>query len=384
MININDTHRVTYRNAFIRGWSYALPNKPIHFYDSEGNDLGTELSTNSEGYISVSGSQPVNGYFVQEQAIIEVSLNNRASWPVQWVTGDVQGNPNDGKLLNEDGNAVWSANSPSDYTLNYDDLRNKPSVKLWKESEQVETVDSLKSIYNVEVSPSTTILRFTPDDEVFDLNFCRIQLELKRVGQQVIVINNSNRPIVLVRGINTQTVPIRDIDTHPNCVAVLMPVGVNSTTIVSKYSMGGAYDYVDIGDTALSNYPVIQNHPLIVNNTPVLFDFKAGLYQILCQFNMTCTASPGTIHIQATVTHYKGNDSTTPTTHTFDVKQRLYTTGGDLDAIIPIVFRNDQYIPGGTSQLSFNITDNQQLILTKTLTTTTLITPIQGLTDPSA
>lgn len=196
MIDINQTNRLIYRNALIVAKKYS-DNTQLSFIDSDGADIGIELRTNSEGFISYGNynTRP-NGVYVSDKAIIKVSFDGGESFPVSWVCEGSQGSSivNDGKIKDKNGNVVFSANSATDYTLDYNHLKNAPTPKQWGENEQVEIISTWGQ--GVTVGVSTTVLRIKDDSTLLEQNDnCSydkaIWLLFTREGQQVVIINES-------------------------------------------------------------------------------------------------------------------------------------------------------------------------------------------------
>lgn len=137
-ISINDTHRLPY----IKGKFTATRLGPgqtanVKFYDSDDNDLGYEIYTNSEGFIcDAAGNLLGNGVFVHMDAVVSGYYNGArfVQWAVKGIESGVQ--VNDGKLRNKLGDVIWSANSQRDYTLQWNDIAGTPAFNSWSENEQ--------------------------------------------------------------------------------------------------------------------------------------------------------------------------------------------------------------------------------------------------------
>lgn len=95
MIQVFDTHRLSYKNAVLRAWSDDTKTTAINFYDqpnveTAAESIGDRIRTNERGYIfRANGTQPVHSLMLQTDAIIEVSLDNGNSWPIQWTIHDM-------------------------------------------------------------------------------------------------------------------------------------------------------------------------------------------------------------------------------------------------------------------------------------------------------
>lgn len=144
IIPINDTHRLPYmKGEFTAVKLGAGATTPVMFYDADGNELGYKVYTNSEGFVcDANGNLLGNGVFVHIDSVISAHYNgNRFS---QWITkACTSGNTvNDGKMLNAEGQEIWSANSPRNYTLQWTDIAGKPQLNDWSENEQIVVIDS--------------------------------------------------------------------------------------------------------------------------------------------------------------------------------------------------------------------------------------------------
>ena len=140
-IAVTDTHRLCYPNGTLTAKKYGTTTN-IKFYDGAGNELGETVRLNAKGYFCASnGTIYANGVFVKEDATITLTFPDGAttSWTVK---GEIAEQVNDGKLLDLNGNQVWSANSGNNYTLNYEDLANKPRINEWAECDQLVTITS--------------------------------------------------------------------------------------------------------------------------------------------------------------------------------------------------------------------------------------------------
>ncbi len=143
-IPINDTHRLPYiKGRFTAIRLGAGQTTPLKFFDSDENDIGYTIYTNSEGYVcDANGNLLGNGIFLHEDAVVSGHYNGGrfVQWAVKGTLGDVT--VNDGKLLNRHGNVVWSANARFDYILNWDDIANTPQLNQWSEDQQSAVITS--------------------------------------------------------------------------------------------------------------------------------------------------------------------------------------------------------------------------------------------------
>lgn len=133
-IPASDTHKVDYKNGTLTAKRLGTT-VDIKFYDGEGSDLGFSVRVNNKGYLcDTNGTLYTNGVFLREDAVVTyVGPSGTTSWTVK---GQLDTSIEDGKLLDVNGNIVWSANSAGNYTLNYNDLVNKPKINEWSESQQ--------------------------------------------------------------------------------------------------------------------------------------------------------------------------------------------------------------------------------------------------------
>ena len=230
MIQVTDTHKLDYRLATLVAYSYADGSRRIPFAGPDGEDLGDTLYTNDEGFICYgSARHVVEGYFVGEKALIVCKLKNGDT--VQWVTGDSgSGIVNDGKLRDKRGNAKWSANSPFDYTIDYNDLKNTPAMKPWGEGQKWVFVNSWGQ--HVSVPTWCTVLKLSDEDACRKRNRncsyrkCIVLDPPKRAGQQLIVINDAAadmsifgaEPIPAANADNQYTGALAVLNRHEACL----------------------------------------------------------------------------------------------------------------------------------------------------------------------
>lgn len=197
-----DTHRCQYCNGTLTAIRLGTTVR-LKFYDGADNELGYVVHINAKGYFcNQNGDLYSNGVFVREDATIRYTAPDGAntSWTVK---GPIDTDVNDGKLLDLNGNVVWSANSGNDYTLNYQDLANKPRINEWAECDQFVTVTSIPvdDIDTVTIDRHAKILTVAVSE---NLGVIPTQLRLKltpevatRWGQVIEVKNNTNYPLWL-------------------------------------------------------------------------------------------------------------------------------------------------------------------------------------------
>lgn len=158
-ISLCDTHRTPYANATLRAYKLADGTTQIKFKAGKNSSPEYfEVRTNSRGYLcDTNGNIYSVGIFVEEDALIKCTLpdGNVTTWQV-CVDDDTP--INDGKLLglrtptseDDDVEEKWSANSPNDHVLNYNELTNRPAINEWMEVEQIVTMEQNIDTVNVD------------------------------------------------------------------------------------------------------------------------------------------------------------------------------------------------------------------------------------------
>lgn len=98
MLQVFDTHRLSYKNAVLRAWGDSFKTVALDFYDKSSpaaggagaSNVGPRVRTNEQGYLfNADGTQPIHSLLLQDSAIIEVSLDGGTSWPIQWTIYDL-------------------------------------------------------------------------------------------------------------------------------------------------------------------------------------------------------------------------------------------------------------------------------------------------------
>lgn len=139
-IQINDTHRLPYSKGKLTAIKLGSgQTTPVEFFDQDEQSLGYTVYTNSQGFVcDANGNLLGNGTFVHEDAVITCTYNGAqvAQWVVKANFAPTEVRVNDGKLLNKNGDVVWSANSSGNYTLKYSDIQGTPTLNEWTEDEQ--------------------------------------------------------------------------------------------------------------------------------------------------------------------------------------------------------------------------------------------------------
>lgn len=196
-----DTHRCQYQNGKLTAFRGNTTVR-LKFYDGADNELGYVVHINAKGYFcNQNGDLYSNGVFVREDATIRYTAPDGAttSWTVK---GPIDTDVNDGRLLDLNGNVVWSANSGNDYTLNYEDLTNKPKINEWAECDQLVNITSVPAneIDTVTIDRHTKILTVIAGDGIGLQPQLRLKLTPEvatRWGQVIQVKNNTNYPLWL-------------------------------------------------------------------------------------------------------------------------------------------------------------------------------------------
>lgn len=91
MIQLFDTHRLSYRNAKLRAWALADKTRRVNFQDYSSEDdewtsVGTDVITDESGYLFyANGTQKIECLGVEEAAIVDVSLDGGQSYLIQFV-----------------------------------------------------------------------------------------------------------------------------------------------------------------------------------------------------------------------------------------------------------------------------------------------------------
>lgn len=250
-IPASDTHKVDYKNGTLTAKRLGTT-IDIKFYDGEDNDLGFSIRVNNKGYLcDTNGTLYTNGVFLREDAVVTyVGPSGTTSWTVK---GQSDTPVEDGKLLDVNGNVVWSANSSGNYTLNYNDLMNKPHINEWSESQQdvvvtsqgsgeVDTVTVDKFAKFMVISASTA-----PVDGTINL---KLTPEVSnRWGQVIQVMNASLYPVQLKNASD---------DSEITGVRAGEIVTVEYTSAL-KYVVGGVYTVQSVTDTP--SWDVVDGGP---------------------------------------------------------------------------------------------------------------------------
>lgn len=235
IIPINDTHRLPYiKGEFTAIKLGAGATTPVMFYDADGEELGYKIYTNSEGFVcDANGNLLGNGVFVHVDSVISAHYNgNKFS---QWVAkGYDSGNVvNDGKMLNEAGQEIWSANSQRNYTLQWSDIAGKPQLNNWSEDEQIViiTVNSPGSPVDVvSVNKFTKIMTIGYAETLAEGTLANLTLvpqpsEQQRYGQVIFVQNTGDKFKKLQLWNNGEGEPFCIIPAGGNALVALLSNG---------------------------------------------------------------------------------------------------------------------------------------------------------------
>lgn len=232
IIPINDTHRLPYiKGEFTAMKLGAGTTTPVMFYDADSNELGYKIYTNSEGFVcDANGNLLGNGVFVHVDSVISAHYNgNRFS---QWVAkGYDSGNTvNDGKMLNAEGQEIWSANSPRNYTLKWTDIANRPNINTWSEDEQIVVMTTNTATDSVVVNKYTKIMTIGFDESLGQTNTANLVLypqpsEQQRYGQVIFVQMTSAKSKKLQLWNNGDGAPFCVIPAGGNALVALLSNG---------------------------------------------------------------------------------------------------------------------------------------------------------------
>lgn len=234
-IPINDTHRLPYiKGEFTAIKLGAGATTPVMFFDADGNELGYKIYTNAEGFVcDANGNLLGNGVFVHVDSVISAHYNgNRFS---QWVAkGYDSGNTvNDGKMLNAQGQEIWSANSSRNYTLQWSDIAGKPQLNNWSEDEQIVviTVNSPENpLDSVSVNKFTKIMTIGYSESLqagtqANLVMTPQPSEQQRFGQVIFVQNTGDKFDKLQLWNNGEGTPFCIIPAGGNALVALLSSG---------------------------------------------------------------------------------------------------------------------------------------------------------------
>ena len=178
-ISLCDTHRLPYPNAVITAYKIGANGEPtttrLKFKHGRTGSLDyLAVKTNARGYLcDDNGNIYSKGIFLGEDGFVKATFLDGTSTTWQVVVDD-DTEVNDGRLLGvidpdapdspENLEKKWSANSGEDYTLDYDDLTNRPRINEWMELEQFVIMESMDD--TVQVDKFTKTMTITSDEGV--------------------------------------------------------------------------------------------------------------------------------------------------------------------------------------------------------------------------
>lgn len=253
VISIQDTHRLEYKNAVITARRYGTTTQ-IPFQQADGTALGTEIYTNSQGYLcNAGGTLYTGGVFVSEKAEITCTLRNGSS--TNWIVlPDNTDAINDGKFYGEDPNnpgqlvEIFSANSATPGYLAWENILRKPSFNIWYESETVVKMTTA----NDTVNSADTDLEFTKTMSIIKDDALATPLSLKIIPDQ-----NRSGQTIAVRNMTGFPILLKNNDDSPICV--IEPSDAETSRIKQLVLFGsGDHNLRVVGDAEF--YPEIRNY----------------------------------------------------------------------------------------------------------------------------
>lgn len=228
MIQVFDPHRTMYRNAKLRAFSNASKTTRIKFFDmtnvedaTQYDDIGLEVWTNENGFlIRSSNQQKVSCLAVEEDAIIEVSLDNGTSWPIQWILHASEGfDPSDLRVkklryYNGANNIITGDLNDSPIQLPDYLLRSEAAFgNIWAEEETIVTGAYIGQWTNVSITDWTHIITFK--DVTQHPSGGYVLEPSLRTGQTVLVRNDSTITL------NLASEDLGDVKTlAPDCLGI--------------------------------------------------------------------------------------------------------------------------------------------------------------------
>jgi len=314
-LSLCDTHRIPYPNATVKAYKLADGTTQIKFkVGKNGTPDRFEVKTNSRGYFcDTNGTIYSVGIFLEEDALIKCTLadGNETTWQV-CVDDDTP--VNDGRLLglrtptspDDDLEEKWSANSPNDHILDYNELTNRPAINEWMEVEQIVTME--QKIDSVQVDKYAKTITIQAQDGVHPDGWsvvdgqwvCEhnekrntpwaIQLipASGRVAQIVCVRNQTPWRLAITNGSNTLAVLDPSDSEHGKLMALYAAAQYNETPSLEK--VGLAHNAV-FDDTSIEND---QAHPLVID------DYTPDVLQI--EVKDSYSGSENVIYLQSSVT----------------------------------------------------------------------------------
>ena len=252
MIQVFDTHRLSYRNAYIRAFDKLAPTTPIQFKDVDGTDVGYIVYTNAQGYLCYGNDrQPLTCLKLAKSAIVQVSLDGGTNWSIQWEITDTEVDmvrtSDIGSLFYYDANGDVKQWNPLAESVALPNYLPKADYNEWNE----DTIRITDDACSVTPTRWTKNIVFTETATATDVV---IHADQTRDGQQFAIFSRTSRRI---------TVLGTDSD-------FVLTVDNNSCTIVGVYQHGGdKYCYTKIIQ-AQDNPDRIERHctPIVNTNDP--------------------------------------------------------------------------------------------------------------------
>lgn len=204
MIQVFDTHCMSYRNAKLRAFALADNTRRLDFYNfaniniSDADNCGNEIETDEAGYLFYgNGQHRILCLGLQEAAIIEVSLDGGTTWQIQWIIRGQQDSQSSGtpatlSWKNTAGAVETYSPAGSNKVLPDFMLKREFRAGQWAEEELILTADDataqvppwVKTILISLAAPSTITLTAMP-----------------RAGQAIVVNSCKNCTIMYDDGI---------------------------------------------------------------------------------------------------------------------------------------------------------------------------------------
>ena len=314
-VSLCDTHRIPYPNATVKAYKLADGTTQIKFkVGKNGTPDRFEVKTNSRGYFcDTNGTIYSVGIFLEEDALVKCTLadGNETTWQV-CVDDDTP--VNDGRLLglrtpaspDDDLEEKWSANSPNDHVLDYNELTNRPAINEWMEVEQIVTME--QNIDSIQVDKYAKTITIQAQDGVHPDGWSMVDGQwvcdhnekrngpwairlipaTGRVAQIVCVRNQTPWRLAITNGVQTLAVIDPGDSEHGKIMALYATAQYNETPNLEK--VGFAHNAV-FDDTSIEND---QAHPIVID------DYTPDVLQIVIQG--TYSGSENQIYLQSSVT----------------------------------------------------------------------------------
>lgn len=196
MNQVFDTHRLPYKNARIRAWSDLNKTEAQPFYNmtdpsvAPDDSIGYEVKTNSLGYLYTMDNTEISCLSINGPVIIEVSLDNGSSWPIQWIVGSssddvIHADDISGLTFKDaEGNNVVYNPLTGDKSLPNYALKSELKSGQWAEGTMTVT-DSTPAILNIDSWTHTIVSRAANTNKYY------ISQNLGRVGQVIGITNGT-------------------------------------------------------------------------------------------------------------------------------------------------------------------------------------------------